>query len=98
MPPLVASLLTFYRIIRLLINTVTNLLIVLLTLGLVGRFRDKLGIYLTQLAWLALGRPEHWGLPDKCPCGRDPDFGFHHHRKRGRPNPADEQKRTRVDG
>ncbi len=72
MPPLVASLLTFYRIIRLLINTVTNLLIVLLTLGLVGRFRDKLGIYLTQLAWLALGRPEHWGLPDKCPRGRDP--------------------------
>ncbi len=72
MPPLVASLLTFYRIIRLLINTASNLLIVLLTLGMVGRFRDKLGVYLTQLAWLALGRPEHWGLPDKCPRGYDP--------------------------
>ena len=73
MPPLVATLLTFYRILRLLINTATNLLTVLLTLGLVGRFRDKLGVYLTQLAWLALGRPEHWGLPDKCPRGYDPD-------------------------
>lgn len=71
-PPLVASLLLFYRIIRLLINTTSNLLIVLLTLGLVGRFRDRLGIYFTQLAWLALGRPDHWGLPDKCPRGRDP--------------------------
>lgn len=72
MPPLVASLLLFNRVIRLLINTASNLLLVLLTLGMVGRFRDKLGVYLTQLAWLALGRPEHWGLPDKCPRGRDP--------------------------
>lgn len=73
MPPLVATLLTFYRVIRLLINTAANLLSVLLTLGLVGRLRDKLGNYLTQVAWLALGKPEHWGLPDKCPRGRDPD-------------------------
>ena len=72
MPPLVASLLLVYRVIRLLINTATNLLVVLLTLGLAGRFRDKLMVYLAQLAWLALGRPEHWGLPDKCPRSCDP--------------------------
>ena len=72
MSPLAASLLTLYRIFRLLFNIATNLLTVLLTLGLAGRLRDKLAIYLTQLAWLALGKPEHWGLPDKCPRGRDP--------------------------
>ena len=74
MSPLVASLLTFYRIIRLLINTATHLLSVLLTLGLVGRFRDKFVIYFIQVVWLALGKPEHWGLPDKCPRGRDPSM------------------------
>ena len=72
MSPLAASLLTFWRIIRLLINIVTNLLTVLLTLGLSGKLRNKLGVYLVQLAWLALGKPEHWGLPDKCPRGSDP--------------------------
>ena len=72
MPRPVASLLLLYRIIRLLLNTVVNLLVVLLTFGLIGRFRDKLAVYLTQLAWLALGKPEHWGLPDKCPRGYDP--------------------------
>ncbi len=72
MPPLAASLLTFYRIIRLLINTVSNLLFVLLTLGMIKKLRDKLGVYLLQLAWLVLGKPEHWGLPDKCPRGCDP--------------------------
>ncbi len=70
--PRVASLLLVYRVIRLLFNSATNLLVVLLTLGLVRRFRDKLMVYLTQLAWLALGRPEHWGLPDKCPRQCDP--------------------------
>ena len=72
MPPLVALLLLLYRVIRLLLNTAVNLLAVLLTFGLIGRFRDKLAVYLTQLAWLALGKPEHWGLPDKCLRGRDP--------------------------
>lgn len=72
MPPLVANLLTFYRIIRLVANTAINLAVVVLTLGLIRKLRDKFVIYLTQLAWLALGKPEHWGLPDKCPRGVDP--------------------------
>ena len=72
MPPIVASMLTFYRIFRLLINIISNLLFVLLTLGMVEKLRNKLGVYLTQMAWLTLGKPEHWGLPDKCPREYDP--------------------------
>lgn len=72
MSPPVATLLTGYRILRLLVNTVMHLLFVLLTLGLVGRFRRKFVVYFVQLAWLARGRPEHWGLPDKCPRHQDP--------------------------
>jgi len=63
----VAVLLVFHRLTRLLINTTTNLLANILTLGLHVRLREKLLIYLLQVAWLLRGRPEHWGLPDKCP-------------------------------
>lgn len=62
-----ALLVSANRVLRLLLNTATNLLATILTLGLVARLRTKLGVYLSQLAWLALGCPEHWGLPGKCP-------------------------------
>jgi hypothetical protein len=62
----VATLLVVNRLARLLLNTVTNLLATMLTLGLYARLREKLFIYLLQLAWLIRGCPEHWGLPDKC--------------------------------
>jgi hypothetical protein len=62
----VAALLVLNRLARLLLNTVTNLLATMLTLGLYPRLREKLFIYLLQLAWLLRGCPEHWGLPDKC--------------------------------
>lgn len=62
----VAALLVVNRLARLLLNTVTNLLATMLTLGLHARLREKLFIYLLQLAWLLRGCPEHWGLPDKC--------------------------------
>jgi GT2 family glycosyltransferase len=62
----VAALLVLNRLARLLLNTVTNLLATMLTLGLYARLREKLFIYLLQLAWLIRGCPEHWGLPDKC--------------------------------
>jgi GT2 family glycosyltransferase len=62
-----ALLLTGYRILRLSINAAVNLLATLFTFGLHARLRDKTAIYFLQLAWLVLGRPDSWGLPDKCP-------------------------------
>jgi GT2 family glycosyltransferase len=67
MPPILALLLSIWRVLRLIINTATHLVLVVLTLGQVQTLRNKLIIYLIQLSWLALGCPESWGLPDKCP-------------------------------
>lgn len=64
-----AWFLTGYRVLRLSINAATNLLAMLLTLGLHARLREKTAVYFLQLAWLLLGRPDSWGLPDKCPHG-----------------------------
>jgi len=67
MPPMVAWPLTTYRLLRLLLNTAVQLTLVLLTLGLVRRVRERFLVYGAQIAWLLRGCPEHWGLPDKCP-------------------------------
>ncbi|HWR87319.1 MAG TPA: glycosyltransferase family 2 protein [Acidiferrobacterales bacterium] len=72
MSPPVALFVSVFRVLRVVINTVVNLAATVLTLGLHARIREKAIIYLMQLAWLALGRPENWGLPDKCPRERDP--------------------------
>jgi len=69
-----ALFVTIFRVLRLLVNTLVNLLATILTLGLLTKTREKTIIYSLQLAWLALGRPEHWGLPDKCPRGIDPSM------------------------
>jgi N-acetylglucosaminyl-diphospho-decaprenol L-rhamnosyltransferase len=67
MPAILALLLSVWRVLRLVINTATHFMLVVLTLGQIQSLRNKLIIYSTQLAWLALGCPESWGLPDKCP-------------------------------
>ncbi len=67
LPPAQAFGLSLWRVLRLLLNSLSHLLLVALTLGLARKIRDKLATYLTLLAWLALGRPRAWGLPDKCP-------------------------------
>lgn len=69
MPPLLALPLSVWRVLRLLVNTVSYLVMGALTLGRVKKVRAKLMVYLTQLAWLLAGCPANWGLPDKC---RDP--------------------------
>lgn len=66
MPPFLAIPLALWRVLRLLINTLSYLLLGVLTLGLFGKVRIKLMVYLTQLAWLLSGCPSRWGLPDKC--------------------------------
>ncbi|MBI5936394.1 MAG: glycosyltransferase family 2 protein [Betaproteobacteria bacterium] len=71
--PRVAALLTAWRIARLIVNGLLNAALLLLTAGLNRRLRNKVAIYGTQVAWLALGCPRSWGLPDKCPeRGRRP--------------------------
>lgn len=67
-----ALFVTLFRVLRLFINSLVNLAAMILTLGLLAKTREKTIIYFLQLAWLALGKPEHWGLPDKCPRGIDP--------------------------
>lgn len=59
--------LTVCRIVRLVINLVVHSAAVVLTLGLHRKLRRKWLVYATLTAWLALGRPYRWGLPDKCP-------------------------------
>jgi GT2 family glycosyltransferase len=66
MPPMLAIQLSIWRVLRLLMNTASYLLMGALTLGLLGKVRTKLMVYLTQLTWLLIGCPARWGLPDKC--------------------------------
>ena len=72
MSPPVALFVSAFRVLRLFANAIVNVAATVVTLGLHARIREKAIIYLMQLAWLALGGPEHWGLPDKCPRDRDP--------------------------
>lgn len=61
-----AAVLSVWRVLRLVLNTLSALVGVLLTVGLVAGVRRKASSYLLQLAWLLRGCPESWGLPDKC--------------------------------
>lgn len=69
--PVVATLLTGYRVFRILINFIFATILVLFTLGMVKRLRQNCMRYGSQLVWLAIGRPSSWGLPDKCPLSSD---------------------------
>lgn len=62
-----AEFLIGWRTLRLLVNVFAYVLLVLVTLGARPKLREKLLTYLTLLAWLLVGQPEGWGLPDKCP-------------------------------
>ena len=61
-----AAFLTVWRVLRLLLNTLSASVAVVLTVGLAAGVRRKAVAYLSQLAWLLRGCPESWGLPDKC--------------------------------
>lgn len=68
MSPMRAFGLSAYRVLRLLlISFPAQLCLVILTLGLARRIRERFIVYAARLAWLLCGRPERWGLPDKCP-------------------------------
>lgn len=68
MSPARAFGLSAYRVLRLLlISLPAQLCLVILTLGLSRRIRERFIVYAARLAWLLCGLPESWGLPDKCP-------------------------------
>ncbi len=69
MPRIVAILISFYRVLRLLLNAGVQLAAMLVTLGTVRSVRERFMVYGIQIAWLLRGCPEQWGLPDKCPAG-----------------------------
>jgi len=66
-PPRTARLLTAYRYVRLTLNCLSYTVLLALCLGLWGGVRRRWLTYTTLLAWCLSGRPDEWGLPDKCP-------------------------------
>jgi len=58
--------------IKTLVNAVANTLFCILTVGANRRLRIKAGGYWYLMAWHVLGRSRSWGLPGKCPRGKDP--------------------------
>jgi N-acetylglucosaminyl-diphospho-decaprenol L-rhamnosyltransferase len=50
-----------------ILNALSNSIIVMLTLGLSVKIRQKSWVYWKILQWYVTGRPDEVGLPDKCP-------------------------------
>lgn len=59
--------------VKALVDSLANGFLVLVTLGLARRQRQRFGSYASILAWHLLGRPASWGLPDKCADVAGPD-------------------------
>lgn len=57
------------RTLLLLVNYLTTTLICIVSLGIPTKVRYTGGVLGYKLAWIFLGKPRHWGLPDKCPVG-----------------------------
>jgi len=60
------TILYLWNLPKLLLDCVFYLLATLITLGLNTRLRKKFIDRVVVIAWLASGKPEHWGLPNKC--------------------------------
>ena len=69
--PVIAMMLTGYRVFRILINFIFATIVLLFSLGMVKSVRGNWMRYGSQLAWLAIGLPRSWGLPDKCPLSNE---------------------------
>jgi hypothetical protein len=64
--PLVYSCASMLITLATTVDALVNTILCLLTCFAVKRLRIKTRVYLYLLAWHLLGRPESWGLPDKC--------------------------------
>jgi hypothetical protein len=67
MHPTVAGALEVERLLRLMVGALFQLLATGLTGGLVSGPRRRLAKYAFLAAWMILGKPASWGLPDKPP-------------------------------
>jgi GT2 family glycosyltransferase len=67
MHPAVAGALEAERLLRLMVGALFQLLATGLTAGLVSGPRRRLAKYAFLAAWMILGKPASWGLPDKPP-------------------------------
>ncbi len=91
MNPAVAGLLEAVRFVRLVVNALFHLLTTGLTAGLLSGPRRRLGKYVFLAAWMILGQPASWGLPDKPPPQPRSSWPVAPPRGRagGRPRPTD---------
>jgi GT2 family glycosyltransferase len=67
MHPAVAEALEVERLLRLMVGALFQLLATGATAGLVSGPRRRLAKYAFLAAWMILGKPASWGLPDKPP-------------------------------
>ena len=67
MHPAVAGTLEAWRFLRLILNALFHLLTTGLTAGLLPGPRQRLAKYVFLAAWMIVGKPASWGLPDKPP-------------------------------
>ena len=67
MHPAVAGVIEAGRFLRLIVDALFHLLTTGLTAGLLPGPRRRLGKYAFLAAWMMLGKPDSWGLPDKPP-------------------------------
>lgn len=61
---------SLYLILSALLNALTNTIFTAVTFGAHKKSRVKMKAYWYALAWHLLGRPDDWGLPEKCPRSR----------------------------
>jgi len=60
------TILYLWNIPKLLVDWAFYLMATMLTIGLNQRLKKKLVDRSIVIAWLLLGKPHHWGLPNKC--------------------------------
>jgi hypothetical protein len=64
---LISRIVSVILFVRVILNATVSMLLCLLTMCLSKRQRQRVVVYLGVLHWHLSGRPDSWGLPDKCP-------------------------------
>ena len=59
-------ILYLWNIPKIIMDFLFYLLLTIITLGMVKKFKNKFVDRLMQIAWLMAGKPNSWGLPNKC--------------------------------
>jgi len=51
---------------KIILDCLIYLILTIITFGMVKKFKNKFIDRLVQISWIAAGKPNSWGLPDKC--------------------------------